>query len=120
VSANIFLLLLYDQTEIEMHAKPGSLSVYVHYGQSRPKDAKLLSQSDVVITTYGVLTSEFSQENSADHEGIYAVRWFRIVLDEAHTIKNSKSQISLAAAALVADRRWCLTGTPIQVIGLFV
>jgi DNA repair protein RAD5 len=102
------------KTEIEMHAKPGSLSVYVHYGQSRPKDAKLLSQSDVVITTYGVLTSEFSQENSADHEGIYAVRWFRIVLDEAHTIKNSKSQISLAAAALVADRRWCLTGTPIQ------
>lgn len=56
------LLLLYDQSEIEMHAKPGSLSVYVHYGQSRPKDAKLLSQSDVVITTYGVLTSEFSAE----------------------------------------------------------
>ncbi|CAA7027711.1 unnamed protein product [Microthlaspi erraticum] len=102
------------KSEIEMHAKPGSLSVYVHYGQSRPKDAKLLSQSDVVITTYGVLTSEFSAENSADSEGLYAVRWFRIVLDEAHIIKNSKSQISLAAAALVADRRWCLTGTPIQ------
>lgn len=62
VSADFFLLLLYDQSEIEMHAKPGSLSVYVHYGQSRPKDAKLLSQSDVVITTYGVLTSEFSAE----------------------------------------------------------
>ncbi|XP_010424229.2 PREDICTED: putative SWI/SNF-related matrix-associated actin-dependent regulator of chromatin subfamily A member 3-like 2 [Camelina sativa] len=102
------------KSEIEMHTKPGSLSVYVHYGQSRPKDTKLLSQSDVVITTYGVLTSEFSAENSADNEGLYAVRWFRIVLDEAHTIKNSKSQISLASAALVADRRWCLTGTPIQ------
>lgn len=38
-----------------------------------------------------------------------------MVLDEAHTIKSSKSQISMAAAALVADRRWCLTGTPIQV-----
>lgn len=57
-----FVHLLYDQSEIEMHAKPGSLSVYVHYGQSRPKDTKLLSQSDVVITTYGVLTSEFSAE----------------------------------------------------------
>ncbi|XP_010493369.1 PREDICTED: putative SWI/SNF-related matrix-associated actin-dependent regulator of chromatin subfamily A member 3-like 2 isoform X3 [Camelina sativa] len=102
------------KSEIEMHTKSGSLSVYVHYGQSRPKDTKLLSQSDVVITTYGVLTSEFSAENSADNEGLYAVRWFRIVLDEAHTIKNSKSQISVAAAALVADRRWCLTGTPIQ------
>lgn len=37
------------------------------------------------------------------------------MLDEAHTIKSPKSQISLAAAALTADRRWCLTGTPIQV-----
>jgi len=36
------------------------------------------------------------------------------VLDEAHMIKSSKSLISLAAAALTADRRWCLTGTPIQ------
>lgn len=45
-----------------MHAKPGSLSVYLHYGPDRPKDVKLLTQSDVVITTYGVLTSEFFAE----------------------------------------------------------
>lgn len=38
-----------------------------------------------------------------------------MVLDEAHTIKSSKSQVSVAAAALIADNRWCLTGTPIQV-----
>ncbi|KAG2333517.1 hypothetical protein Bca52824_004697 [Brassica carinata] len=107
-------LLAQWKSEIEMHAKPGSLSVYQHYGPDRPKDAKLLSQSDVVITTYGVLISEFSAENAAKNEGLFAVRWFRIVLDEAHTIKNSKSQVSLAAAALVSDRRWCLTGTPIQ------
>ncbi|CAH8387930.1 unnamed protein product [Eruca vesicaria subsp. sativa] len=107
-------LLAQWKSEIEMHAKPGSLSVYLHYGSARPKEAKFLSQSDVVITTYGTLTSEFFSENSSKSEGLYAVRWFRIVLDEAHTIKNSKSQVSLAAAALVSDRRWCLTGTPIQ------
>lgn len=39
-----------------------------------------------------------------------------MVLDEAHTIKSSKSQVSMAAASLIADRRWCLTGTPIQVL----
>ncbi|KAH0975872.1 hypothetical protein GBA52_017771 [Prunus armeniaca] len=50
------------KAEIETHAQPGSLSVYVHYGQSRQKDAKLLAQSDVVITSYGVLASEFSAE----------------------------------------------------------
>ncbi|OVA17874.1 SNF2-related [Macleaya cordata] len=93
------------KAEIETHSQPGSLSLYVHYGQSRPKDAKLLAQNDVVLTTYGVLASD---------GGLYSVRWFRIVLDEAHTIKSSKSQVSMAAAALTAERRWCLTGTPIQ------
>ncbi|KAL3850342.1 hypothetical protein ACJIZ3_012224 [Penstemon smallii] len=102
------------KTEIETHAQPGALSIYVHYGQSRSKDAKILAQNDVVLTTYGVLASEFSTEKAEDNGGLFSVRWFRVVLDEAHTIKSSKSQVSLAAAALAADRRWCLTGTPIQ------
>ncbi|KAL8480941.1 hypothetical protein ACS0TY_027455 [Phlomoides rotata] len=102
------------KTEIETHAQPGVLSIYVHYGQSRSKDAKVLAQSNVVLTTYGVLASEFSTENSEDNGGLFSVRWFRVVLDEAHTIKSSKSQVSMAASALAADCRWCLTGTPIQ------
>lgn len=53
---------MYCQAEIETHTQPGSLSIYIHYGQSRTKDAKLLAQNDVVITTYGVLASEFSAE----------------------------------------------------------
>lgn len=107
-------LLSQWKSEIETHAQPGSLSVYVHYGQSRSSDVELLAQSDVVLTTYGVLSSEFSSESTEDHGALYSIRWSRVVLDEAHTIKNSKSQISMAAAALTADRRWCLTGTPIQ------
>lgn len=50
------------QAELEIHAQPGSLSVYVHYGQNRVKDANFLAQSNVVITTYGVLASDFSAE----------------------------------------------------------
>ena len=59
-------------------------------------------------------------QNTEDHGALYSIRWSRVVLDEAHTIKNSKSQISMAAAALTADCRWCLTGTPIQVTSLFL
>ncbi|GAU35011.1 hypothetical protein TSUD_103340 [Trifolium subterraneum] len=102
------------KAEIETHVHPGSLSLYVHYGQSRPKDAKSLAQCNVVITTYGILASEFSSENAENNGGLFSIRWFRVVLDEAHTIKSSKSQVSMAASALIADNRWCLTGTPIQ------
>lgn len=102
------------KAEIEAHTKPGAVNLYVHYGQNRPKDASFIGQSDIVLTTYGVVSSEFSMDGSTEHGALYSVHWFRVVLDEAHMIKSSKSLISLAAAALTADRRWCLTGTPIQ------
>ena len=39
--------------------KPGALTVYTHYGPSRTKNSRILIDHDVVLTTYGVLGSEF-------------------------------------------------------------
>jgi hypothetical protein len=45
---------------------------------------------------------------------IGGVEWFRVVLDEAQSIKNSRSQVAVAVSAVSAQRRWCLSGTPLQ------
>lgn len=45
----------------------------------------------------------------------HRVEWYRVVLDEAHTIKSSKTLSAQAAFALPSHCRWCLTGTPLQV-----
>ncbi|KAL1560207.1 hypothetical protein AAHA92_10451 [Salvia divinorum] len=42
------------------------------------------------------------------------VGWYRVVLDEAQTIKNHRTQVARACWGLRAKRRWCLSGTPIQ------
>ena len=45
---------------------------------------------------------------------LFTGRWRRVVLDEAHVIKNRHSQNFKACVALAATHRWCLTGTPLQ------
>ncbi|KAK7973120.1 SNF2 family N-terminal domain-containing protein [Apiospora saccharicola] len=45
---------------------------------------------------------------------LQGIMWFRVVLDEAHWIRNTSSQQFKAAKELKAQRRWCLSGTPIQ------
>ncbi|KAJ4976397.1 hypothetical protein NE237_001503 [Protea cynaroides] len=42
------------------------------------------------------------------------VGWFRVILDEAQSIKNHRTQVARACWGLRAKRRWCLSGTPIQ------
>uniref|UniRef100_A0A914YX81 Helicase ATP-binding domain-containing protein n=1 Tax=Panagrolaimus superbus TaxID=310955 RepID=A0A914YX81_9BILA len=42
------------------------------------------------------------------------IGWERIILDEAHNIKNRKSLMSKGCCQLHAFKRWALTGTPIH------
>ncbi|KZV76703.1 hypothetical protein PENSPDRAFT_646154 [Peniophora sp. CONT] len=44
---------------------------------------------------------------------LFRVAWLRVVVDEAHMIKNKKTRVSRAVTKLVATYRWALTGTPI-------
>lgn len=49
------------QSEFETHVAGDSLSVYAYYGQDRVRERKALLEHDIVLTTYGVVASEFNQ-----------------------------------------------------------
>jgi SNF2 family DNA or RNA helicase len=91
------------------------LRVCVYHGAGRTKYASDLKDYDVVITTYGTLSSEHAASSKGtENVGCFSVYWYRIILDEAHMIKNRNAKATQAACALDAEYRWCLTGTPLQ------
>ncbi|XP_016909041.1 transcription termination factor 2 [Apis cerana] len=102
-------LLSQWENEINHRCKRGMLSVEVYHGTNRENVPKRLAKNDVVITTYNILTREFKTNST-----VYKIHWNRIILDEAHIIRNHKSQASQSVCGLLASKRWALTGTPIQ------
>uniref|UniRef100_A0A7N0T786 Uncharacterized protein n=1 Tax=Kalanchoe fedtschenkoi TaxID=63787 RepID=A0A7N0T786_KALFE len=98
--------------ELETHSETDSISIFVHYGGYRTTDPAVLSHHNVVLTTYGVLTAAYKSDG--DGSIFHQVEWYRVVLDEAHIIKSSKTMGAQATYKLSSHCRWCLTGTPLQ------
>jgi SNF2 family DNA or RNA helicase len=80
--------------------------VFINHGTNRLENIGLYN---IVLTTYSTLSSEFEKRSK-----LMDIEWHRVILDEAHYIKNSKTKKAEACFALKATHKWCITGTPIQ------
>ncbi|KIX08535.1 uncharacterized protein Z518_03191 [Rhinocladiella mackenziei CBS 650.93] len=118
-------LLAQWESEAVKCSKAGTMKTMVYYGSDKSANLQVLcsaanaaSAPRVLITSYGTVLSEFGQVSAAggdrgSHGGLFSMDFHRVILDEAHTIKNRQAKTSKACYELKAKHRWVLTGTPI-------
>jgi SNF2 family DNA or RNA helicase len=84
----------------------------IFYGPEKRKiTPEMLAEAPIVITTYGHM---IRRPNSHRLHPLYALKWDRVIFDEAHHVRGRNTQIFKSVETLSANIRWFVTGTPIQ------
>nr|XP_023411199.1 helicase-like transcription factor isoform X5 [Loxodonta africana] len=78
--------------------------------ESKKTDLGEKPRTTLIICPLSVLSNWITKGDSPLH----SIRWLRVILDEGHAIRNPNAQQTKAVLDLEAERRWVLTGTPIQ------
>lgn len=117
--------LMQWQSEIQEYTS-GQLKVLVyHNSNSKVKSLrkKDLMKYDVIMISYSGLESIHRKELKGwaradgivkEDSVIHSIDYHRLILDEAHSIKQRTTSVARACFALKAAYKWCLSGTPVQ------
>ena len=84
--------------------KTGHKSTIFHGKQKKNITQNDLEQSNIVLTSYSHLSSPLIQQT----------KWNRVIFDEAHNLRNPKTERFKHSKSLTFEMSWFLTGTPFQ------
>ncbi|RFU77510.1 hypothetical protein TARUN_4724 [Trichoderma arundinaceum] len=119
--------------EAHKHCKEPIKDKVFIYDPSHQELMDKCKESFIVITTYKELMAQYPDKSTirmlreqydSDHISfsralerlvgpIFKINWYRIILDEAHAIKNIDSRTTHACCGLTGKYRWALSGTPL-------
>ncbi|NDA64099.1 MAG: DEAD/DEAH box helicase [Chitinophagia bacterium] len=106
--------ILIDQWFLQIYKTTGHKALIYHGEAKKTITFEQLSAARIVISSYGAITLTKKQINDEVVTMIHRVSWNRIIFDEAHHLRNSKTTRYIGALLLPARIRWLVSGTPIQ------
>ena len=106
----ILPVVLIEQWKEQFERTSGHTPIIYHGSSKKKISIQTLQQAPVVITTYGTIVSD---AKTADKK-LQQVNWSRMICDEAHHLRNKRTQITKSVLQLKSQIKWLITGTPIQ------
>lgn len=106
--------VLIDQWYLQIYRTTGHKALIYHGENKKEIDLDKLNSAKIVLTTYGAITLTHAQINDHEVTLLHRVAWERIIFDEAHHLRNSKTTRYISARLLRSRIRWLVSGTPIQ------
>jgi SNF2 family DNA or RNA helicase len=106
--------ILIDQWFVQIYRTTGHKALIYHGDNKKTITLEELSTSRIVISTYGAITLSKTQIKDQSVTMLHRVKWNRVVFDEAHHLRNSKTTQYIGARLLSANSRWIVSGTPVQ------
>lgn len=106
--------VLIDQWYIQIYRTTGHKALIYHGENKKQITLEQLDKSNVVITTYGAITLTKKHMKDKALTLLHHISWSRVIFDEAHHLRNSKTTQYMGAKMLSAKIRWLVSGTPIQ------
>ncbi|KAI1330799.1 SNF2 family N-terminal domain-containing protein [Xylariaceae sp. FL0255] len=128
--------------EIKKHTEKKGIDTVLQFKKSQKMPPKVYQDAGIVLTSYNEITAQFAncpkkgkvkdseeldgdapknkkqddwnnEDDASSKAPLFGIKFWRIVLDESHNIKNRSSRTSLACRELQGKHRWALSGTPV-------
>jgi SNF2 family DNA or RNA helicase len=106
--------VLIDQWFVQIYRTTGHKALIYHGDDKKQIKLDELNRANIVITTYGAITLTKKQIKDDVVTMLHKVNWSRVIFDEAHHLRNSKTTRYIGAKMLTSRVRWLVSGTPIQ------
>jgi SNF2 family DNA or RNA helicase len=106
--------ILIDQWFLQIYKTTGHKALIYHGDNKKTITFQKLSEAKIVITSYGAITMSKKQIKDGIINMLHELVWNRVVFDEAHHLRNSKTTGYISARLLPAKIRWLVSGTPVQ------
>jgi SNF2 family DNA or RNA helicase len=107
--------VLLDQWAKEIYKCSGHVALKYHGPNKQNIGEEELLAAPIVLTTYNMVLSANNKNTKKTQVNLLTkIQWNRLIFDEAHHLRNKKTERYRSCEQIKSEIRWLISGTPIQ------